>query len=130
MYRLGNCNKFYFTFKFEVHLQVQIYQIFERDRIPICYLSNKSNLNTDKPKIFELDHDLYYISWPKYLSTLQQARQKAEAFSNTSYKTNQENWVSKPNWYVVPNINKQGRELAKSSRCLFLFYVLGLAQKI
>ncbi len=77
-------------------MSVQIYQIFERDRIPICHLSNKLNLNTDKPKIFELDHDLYYRSWPNYLSTLQQARQKAEVCSNTSYKTNQENLVSKP----------------------------------
>jgi hypothetical protein len=44
----GNCDKFYFTFKFEV----QIYQIFERALIPICHLWNKSNLNTNKPKRF------------------------------------------------------------------------------
>jgi len=120
MHVLSNCNKFYFTFEFEVGMSVQIYQIFERDWIHICHLSNKSNLNTDKPKIFELDHDIYYISWPKYLSTLQQTRQKAEVCSNTSYQTNQENWLSKPNWNVVQNINKQGHELAKASRCLFL----------
>ncbi len=49
---LGNCDKFYFTFKFEVRMCVQIDQIFEKDRMPICPLSNKSNLNTDKPKDF------------------------------------------------------------------------------
>ncbi len=32
---LGNCNKFYFTFKFEVRMRDQIYQIFKRDQIPI-----------------------------------------------------------------------------------------------
>jgi hypothetical protein len=49
---VGNFAKFYFTFKFEVKMSVQIVQIFGRDQIPICHLSNKSNPNTDKPKDF------------------------------------------------------------------------------
>jgi hypothetical protein len=49
---LGNCDKLYFTFKFEVWMWLQIYQIYERDQIPIHHLLNKSNLNTDKPKRF------------------------------------------------------------------------------
>ncbi len=51
---LSNCNNFYFTFEFKVQMWVQIYQIFERDQIPICHLSNKSNPNTDKPKGFQI----------------------------------------------------------------------------
>ncbi len=34
---------------------VGIYQILEKDQIPICHLSNKSNPNTDKPNSFEFD---------------------------------------------------------------------------
>jgi len=45
---IGNCDQFYFTFEFKVRMWVSIYQIFKRDQIPICHLSNKSNLNTDK----------------------------------------------------------------------------------
>jgi hypothetical protein len=41
--RVGNCNKFYFTFKFEYQMWVQIYQKFEKDWIPISHLSNWSN---------------------------------------------------------------------------------------
>jgi hypothetical protein len=51
---LGNCDKFNFTFKFEVWMWVRIYQIFERDQIPICHISNKSNPKTDKPKDFQI----------------------------------------------------------------------------
>jgi hypothetical protein len=40
---VGNCDKFYFTYKFKV----QIYQIFEKDWILIHHSSNKSNLNAD-----------------------------------------------------------------------------------
>ncbi len=49
---IGNFDNFYFTFEFEIQMWVRIYQIFERDQIPIHHLSNKSNLNTDKPKVF------------------------------------------------------------------------------
>ncbi len=35
---LGNCDKFYFTFEFEVRMWVLIYQIFEKDQIPIHHL--------------------------------------------------------------------------------------------
>ncbi len=38
--------------KFEIC--VWIYQIFEREQIPIHHLSNKSNPNTDKPKYFQM----------------------------------------------------------------------------
>ncbi len=54
-YQLGNCDKFYFTFQFEVQMWLWIYQIFERHQIPIYHLWNKSNLNTAWTKIFELD---------------------------------------------------------------------------
>ncbi len=47
---VGNCDKFYFTFEFEVWMWVRICQIFKKDWIPICHLSNKSHPNTDKPK--------------------------------------------------------------------------------
>ncbi len=47
---MGNCDKFYFIFEFEVQMWVQIYQIFERDQLPIRYLWNKSKPNTNKPK--------------------------------------------------------------------------------
>ncbi len=47
---LGNCDKFYFTFKFKIQMWVWIGQIFKRDWIPIHHLSNLSNLN-----IFECD---------------------------------------------------------------------------
>jgi hypothetical protein len=50
--KLGNCDKYYFTFEFKVQMWVWIYQIFERDGITIHHLSNKSNPNTDKPKDF------------------------------------------------------------------------------
>ncbi len=53
--QIGNSDKFYFTFKFEVQMRVQIYQIFKSDRIRICHLSNKSILNTDKPNSFDFD---------------------------------------------------------------------------
>ncbi len=49
---VGNCDKFYFAIKFKVQMWVWIGQIFERDQIPICHLSNKSNPNTDKRKDF------------------------------------------------------------------------------
>jgi hypothetical protein len=52
---VGECDKFHFTFEFEVHMLIQILQRFERDQIPICYLLNKSNPNTDKPNTFKLD---------------------------------------------------------------------------
>ncbi len=52
---IGNCNKYYFTFKFKVRMSIWIYQISERDRIPIRHSSNKSNPNTDKPTSFKLD---------------------------------------------------------------------------
>jgi len=51
---LGNCDKFYFTFNYEVWMWVRIYQIFERDQIPICHISNKSKPKTDKPKDFQI----------------------------------------------------------------------------
>jgi hypothetical protein len=53
--RVGSCDKFYFAFKFEVWMWVQIYQIFEGDWIPFCHSSNYSNLNTDKLNTFEVD---------------------------------------------------------------------------
>jgi hypothetical protein len=59
LFGVSNCYKFYFTYKFEVQMWVQIYQIFERYRISICYLSNKSNLNTDKPKDFLIRPNIY-----------------------------------------------------------------------
>ncbi len=37
---LGNCDKFYFTFKFKYQMWVQIFQKFEKDQIPICHWSN------------------------------------------------------------------------------------------
>ncbi len=49
---LGNCGNFNVTLEFEVRMWVWIYQIFERDQIPIHHLSNKSNPNTNKPKDF------------------------------------------------------------------------------
>ncbi len=45
-FAVGNYNTFYFTFKLEIQMWVWIYQIFERDQIPICHLLNKTNLNT------------------------------------------------------------------------------------
>ncbi len=39
-HRLGNCNEFYFTFKFEYQMRYEIYQKFEMNRIPNCHLSN------------------------------------------------------------------------------------------
>ncbi len=53
--RIGNCDKFYFTFKFGIHMLVQIVFIFEIDPIPNHHLSNQSNLNTDKPNIFKCE---------------------------------------------------------------------------
>jgi hypothetical protein len=47
--KLGNCNKFYFTFEFKYWMSVWIYQKFEKDQIAIHHLSNSLNLNTDKP---------------------------------------------------------------------------------
>ncbi len=38
--RLGNCDKFYFTFKFEYQLWVWIFQKFEKGQIPFCHLLN------------------------------------------------------------------------------------------
>ncbi len=52
---LGNCDKFYFAFEFEVQMWVRINQIFDRDQITICHLLNKLNMNTDRQKDFELD---------------------------------------------------------------------------
>ncbi len=46
---LGNCGKFYFPFKFEYQMWVQIYQKLKIDRNLIYHLSNWSNRNTDKP---------------------------------------------------------------------------------
>ncbi len=37
---VGNCNKFYFTFKIKYWVQVQIYQKFEKDQVPIPHLLN------------------------------------------------------------------------------------------
>jgi hypothetical protein len=54
-HKLGNCNKVYFTFKFEVQMRIRIYQIFERDQIPIHHLSNESNPNTDELNSFKFD---------------------------------------------------------------------------
>ncbi len=51
------CNKYYFSFEFKIQMWVWVDHIFERDQIPICYLSNKSNLNKDKPNIFECDQN-------------------------------------------------------------------------
>jgi hypothetical protein len=59
---LGNCVKFYFTFKLKVQMWVHIYQIFERDQIPIHHLWDKLNPNTDKWKIFELEQISMKIS--------------------------------------------------------------------
>jgi hypothetical protein len=39
-FKVGDCDKFYFTFKLKVWMWVWIYQIFQRDWIPICHLSN------------------------------------------------------------------------------------------
>ncbi len=50
--KLGNCDKYYFTFQFKVQMWVWIYKIFERDQITIHHLSNKSYPNNDKPKDF------------------------------------------------------------------------------
>ncbi len=60
----GNCDKFYFTFELEVRMWVQIYQIFEGDRIPIRHLSNKSDLNTDKPNSLNI---LQKVLWNQLL---------------------------------------------------------------
>ncbi len=68
---LGNCDKFDFTFKFEVRMWVWIYQIFERDQIPICHLLNKSKLNSDKRWAWKgfhetFCHHLTIIKWSSY----------------------------------------------------------------
>ncbi len=55
---LGNCDEFYFSFEIEVQRRVLISQIFKRDQIPIRPLSNKSNLNTDKPKDFRISPNI------------------------------------------------------------------------
>jgi hypothetical protein len=52
---LGNCDNLYFAFEFKGQMWVQIYQIFKRDVIPICHLSKKLYLNSDKPNTFEFD---------------------------------------------------------------------------
>ncbi len=51
----GNCDKFYLTFVVGIQNWDQMYQIFKRNRTPICYLSNKLNPNTEKPNTFEFD---------------------------------------------------------------------------
>jgi len=51
---IGNFDTFHFTFKFEVQMWVRIYQKFEKDQIPICHLSKKWNLITDKPTDFQI----------------------------------------------------------------------------
>ncbi len=48
MLSIFNCDKFYFTFKFEYRMWVWIYQKFKKDWVLICHLSNKSNPNTNK----------------------------------------------------------------------------------
>jgi hypothetical protein len=45
---LGNCDKFQFTYGISIWNWNWIYWIFKTDRIPICYLSNKSSPNTQK----------------------------------------------------------------------------------
>ncbi len=47
--QLGNCDRFYFTFEFECQMWAPIFQKIEKDQIPICHLSNKLKLNTNKP---------------------------------------------------------------------------------
>jgi hypothetical protein len=47
-----NCDNYYFTFELEEWMWVHIYWILDRDQVPICHLSNKSNQKTDKPKDF------------------------------------------------------------------------------
>jgi len=51
---VGNCDNYYFTIEFKNQMWVQIVWIFESDWIPNCNLSNKSNLNTDKWKDFQI----------------------------------------------------------------------------
>ncbi len=51
---VGNCNKFYFTFEFELQIWARKYQRFKKDRIPIHYLLNNSVPNTDQPNILKL----------------------------------------------------------------------------
>jgi hypothetical protein len=65
---LGNCDKFYFTFEFKVQMWVWIYQIFERDQIPIHNLSNKLNPNTNKQKGW-VDQSCKHSSKLQILST-------------------------------------------------------------
>jgi len=60
--KLSSCDKFYFTFEFKVQMWDWIYQIFKRDQIPICHLSNKLNLITDKPKYFQIRPNINEIS--------------------------------------------------------------------
>jgi hypothetical protein len=50
--QVGNCDNFYFTFKFEVRMRVQI--LLERDQISICHLINNLNPKTDKPKDYRI----------------------------------------------------------------------------
>ena len=44
--KLGNCDKFYFTFEFEHRMWVRSYQKFEKDWIPICHLLNPIDIQT------------------------------------------------------------------------------------
>ncbi len=65
--QLGNWDKFYFNFVISIQNCDWIYRIFERGWIPICCLSNKSKVNTEKPNIFEFDQKLQLHSsdqWP------------------------------------------------------------------
>jgi hypothetical protein len=52
---LGKCDKFDYTFIISIQNCDRIYQIFERNQIPIHYLSNKLNPNTKKLSIFDFD---------------------------------------------------------------------------
>ncbi len=60
----GCCNKCYFTLVIGIRNWVRIYQIFERDRIPIHYLSINSNLNTEKLNVFKF---ILRIPFPKII---------------------------------------------------------------
>ncbi len=42
---LGNCNEFYFNFKFKYRMWVHIYQKFEKHRILICHFSSIHRVN-------------------------------------------------------------------------------------
>ncbi len=63
-YRLGNCDNFYFTIEYEYQMWVRI---IESDQIPNCNFSNKSNLNSDKPKDFWIRPNIneYLQFWEK-----------------------------------------------------------------